>query len=89
MDFLQTIFKTNIFSGAPKLDKTPNTAARRLCRRRNLSFKIKVRPRSCRSYPIWRPCTYFNSVRAKHKVVLLVVSGFASKSSALAFESAW
>ena len=25
-------------------------------RRRLLFFKIKVRPRSCRSYPIWRPC---------------------------------
>ena len=37
----------------PKLDKTPNTAAR--CRRRVLFCKIKVRPRSCRSYPVWRP----------------------------------
>ena len=42
-------------AGAPKLDKTTNTAARRRCR--NLFFKIKVRPRSCRSYPIWRPCS--------------------------------
>ena len=42
---------------APKLDKTPNTAARRRCRRRNLFFKIKVRPRSCRPYPVWRPCS--------------------------------
>jgi hypothetical protein len=45
---------------APKLDKTPNTAARRRCRRRNLFYKIKVRPRSCRSYTIWRPCWYFS-----------------------------
>ena len=40
---------------ASKLDKTPNTAARRRCRHRNLFFKIKVRSRSCRSYPVWRP----------------------------------
>ena len=37
---------------APKPDKTPIMAARR---RRLLFFKIKVRPGSCRSYPIWRP----------------------------------
>jgi hypothetical protein len=43
---------------APKLDKTPNMVARRRCRRRNLFSKIKVRPRSCRSYPIWRPWPY-------------------------------
>jgi hypothetical protein len=44
---------------APKLDKTPNTAVRRRCRRHNLFYKIKVRPRSCRSYPIWRACYIF------------------------------
>ena len=26
------------------------------CRHRVLFCKIKVRPRSCRSYPLWRPC---------------------------------
>ena len=31
-------------------------AARRRCRLRLLLFKIEVRPRSCRSYHIWRPC---------------------------------
>ena len=38
-------------SGAqePTPDKAPITGAH------NLFFKIKVRPRSCRSYPIWRP----------------------------------
>ena len=41
---------------APNLDKTPNMAARWRCRRCFLFSKIKVRPRSCRSYPIWRPC---------------------------------
>ena len=49
---------------APKPDKTPNTAAFRCCRRcprchRCVLFcKIKVRPRSCRSYPLWRPWTF-------------------------------
>ena len=28
---------------------------------RVLFFKIKVSPRSCRSYPIWRPCTEPNT----------------------------
>ena len=41
-------------ASAPKPGKTPTMAAR--CRRRLLLFKIKVRPRSCRYYPIWRPC---------------------------------
>ena len=36
---------------APMPDKTPIT----VMRRRFLFFKIKVRPRSCRSYPLWRP----------------------------------
>ena len=40
---------------APKPGKTPIMAARRGCRRRLLFFKIEVRPRSCRSYHIWRP----------------------------------
>ena len=40
---------------APKPDNIPNTAARCHCLRRNLFCKIKVRPRSCRSYPIWHP----------------------------------
>ena len=40
---------------APRLDKTTNTAARRRrCRRRPLFCKIEVRPRSCRSYRVWR-----------------------------------
>ena len=30
--------------------------AHRRCRRRLLFFKIEVRPRSCQSYHIWRPC---------------------------------
>ena len=38
---------------APKPDKTLIMAARRSCHL--LFFKIKVRPGSCRSYPIWRP----------------------------------
>ena len=40
---------------APKPGKTPIMAARRRCRHRFLFFKIEVRPRSCRSYHIWRP----------------------------------
>ena len=40
----------------PKPGKTPVMAAYRHCRRRLLFFKIKVRPRSWRYYPIWRPC---------------------------------
>ena len=36
----------------PMPDKTPIT----VMRRRFLFFKIKVRPRPCRSYPLWRPC---------------------------------
>ena len=39
-----------------KLDKTPVKSALHRCRL--LFFKIKVRPRSCRSYPIWSPCSY-------------------------------
>ena len=39
----------------PKAVKTPGTAARR-CWHRFLFFKIKVRPQSCQSYPIWCPC---------------------------------
>ena len=38
----------------PKPGKTPIMAVRRRCRL--LFFKIEVRPRSCRSYHIWRPC---------------------------------
>ena len=41
---------------APKPGKTPIMAARR----RLLFFKIEVRPRSCRSYQIWRPCTIWS-----------------------------
>ena len=41
---------------APKPGETPIMAARRRCRRHLLFFKIEVRPRSCRSYHIWRPC---------------------------------
>ena len=37
--------------------KSPIMAAHRCCCRRLLFFKIEVRPRSCRSYHIWRPCT--------------------------------
>ena len=36
----------------PMPDKTPITVMRRCF----LFFKIKVRPRSCQSYPLWRPC---------------------------------
>ena len=39
---------------APKPGKTSIMAARRRCRCL-LFFKIEVRPRSCRSYHIWRP----------------------------------
>ena len=39
-----------------KPGKTPIMAARR----RLLFFKIEVRPRSCRSYHIWRPWIYSN-----------------------------
>ena len=42
-------------ASVPKPDKTPITAACRRCRCRVLFFKIKVRPRSCRSYTLWRP----------------------------------
>ena len=45
----------------PNPGKTPRMAARRSCRCRVLFFKIKVRPRPCRSYPIWRPCTEPNT----------------------------
>ena len=38
---------------APKPGKTPIMATRHC--RRLLFYKIKVRPRSCRSYHIWRP----------------------------------
>ena len=41
---------------APNPGKSSIMAARRRCRRRLLFFKIKVRPRSCRSYHVWRPC---------------------------------
>ena len=41
-----------LLPGAPP-GKTPIMAA--CCRRRLLFFKIEVRPRSCRSYHIWRP----------------------------------
>ena len=37
-----------------------NTAARCRCRR-VLFCKIKVRPPSCRSYPLWRPCITCNT----------------------------
>ena len=40
---------------ATKPGKTPIMAAPRRCRHRLLFFKIEVRPRSCRSYHIWRP----------------------------------
>ena len=44
-----------------KPGKTPIMTAR--CCRRLLFFKIEVRPRSCRSYHIWRPCnTTFSKV---------------------------
>jgi len=49
---------------APKPGKTPIMAARR----RLLFFKIEVRPRSCRSYHIWRPCEV---VRTQPNVELL------------------
>ena len=39
-----------------KLDKTPVKSALHRCRL--LFFKIKVRPRLCRSYPIRSPCSY-------------------------------
>ena len=41
---------------APKPDKTPIMVVRLRGPRRILFFKIKVRPRSCRPYPLWRPC---------------------------------
>ena len=41
---------------APKPGKTPIMSAQSRCRL--LFFKIKVRPRSCRSYPIRSPCSY-------------------------------
>ena len=39
----------------PKPDKTPIMVACRPYRRLVLFFKIKVGPRSCRSYLLWRP----------------------------------
>ena len=44
-------YESMYITGAP-----PIMAARRHCRRRLLFFKIEVRPRSCRSYHMWRPC---------------------------------
>ena len=38
---------------------TPIMEACRCCRSRLLFFKFEVRPRSCRSYHIWRPCSMF------------------------------
>ena len=55
-DLLPTIRGATGVARAPKPGKTPIMAARRRCRRRFLFFKIEVRPRSCRSYHIWRPC---------------------------------
>ena len=58
---VETTVKNNQFRDAtgvarsPKPDKTPIMAARRRCL---LFFKIKVRPGSCRSYHIWRPCNW-------------------------------
>ena len=43
---------------APKPDKISIMADHRCCRRCLLFFKIKVRPGSCRSYHIWRPCNW-------------------------------
>ena len=51
---------------APKPGKTPIMAACRHCRRRLLFFKIEGRPRSCRSYHIWRP--WFNAI---HHIFIL------------------
>ena len=48
---------------APKPGKTPIMEARRHCHRHLLFFMIKVRPGSCRSYPIWRPRITFNHLR--------------------------
>ena len=51
---------TSLFRGTagaarvPRLGKTANTTARRCCR--PLSWKIEVRPRSCRSYRVRRHC---------------------------------
>ena len=44
---------------APKQGKTPIMVACHCYRRRPLFFKIELRPRSCRSYHIWHPCTFF------------------------------
>ena len=54
---------------AHKPGKTPIMAARHRCRRRLLFFKIEVRPRSCRSYNIWHPCTICTVVKSKGKIL--------------------
>ena len=41
----------------PKQDKTPIMVPHCRCHHRLLFFKIKVRLRSCQSYPIWHPWT--------------------------------
>jgi hypothetical protein len=51
-------------------DKTPTMAARR----RLLFFKIKVRPGSCRSYPIWRPCIYSEKATKFCEIFLLLLT---------------
>ena len=40
-------------------------AAHRCCCRCLLFFKIEVRPRSCRSYHIWRPCVSIGAAGAQ------------------------
>jgi hypothetical protein len=51
-------------SGAPTPQRAPRQAKTtitcgRCCHRCILFCKIKVRPRSYRSYPLWRPCNHY------------------------------
>ena len=68
---------------APKLDKTPMKVARRRCRRRLLSFKIEVRTRSCRSYPIWHPWSTYIPVRIIAQVQWFIYQNQLQPSSGI------
>ena len=68
---------------APKPGKTSiMPACRHCCRRcchRLLFFKIKVRPQSCRSYPIWLPwnCLFFRPLKflSMFQVICQILGG--------------
>ena len=53
----------------------------RRCRHRVLFCKIKVRPRSSRSYPLWRPCNIFNVDESKRICLRLVLYACDAKTT--------